>query len=236
MSQEEGWPSQLVVVRHAESMRNVAKKGATYFADEEARRLVKGIPDNKIELTERGVDQARLTGLGLYQDFGVFDYIYHSGYRRAEHTAELIRAPYTDSERARSRFYHDTYLRERHAGYTYDMTKEEADRYFPWLEDYWNTFGGFHACPPGGESIVGMVERAHSFLRMLHRERSGKKVCLVTHGEWMRALRYKAERWSDDDAVAWKPEDRPRNCAVLVYEPDEDGNLALKVRNKMYWS
>ena len=52
-------PALLVIVRHAESERNKIKKDQTYFADEEARKSIKGIPDNKISLTAEGIEQAK---------------------------------------------------------------------------------------------------------------------------------------------------------------------------------
>ena len=55
-------PSALVLVRHAESLRNKVKKGSTYFADDAARRMIRGIPDHKISLTKEGIRQARKTG------------------------------------------------------------------------------------------------------------------------------------------------------------------------------
>ena len=51
-------PALLVIVRHAESLRNRAKRNTTYFADDEARSTVKGIPDHKIDLTPEGWDHA----------------------------------------------------------------------------------------------------------------------------------------------------------------------------------
>lgn len=58
-------PALLVLVRHAESARNKAKQGTVYFADEEARRTVRGVPDHKIALTEEGMTQAEKTGIYL---------------------------------------------------------------------------------------------------------------------------------------------------------------------------
>jgi broad specificity phosphatase PhoE len=232
---KKGWPSQLVVVRHAESRRNVTKKGARYFANEEARSTVKGIPDHKVDLTELGVEQARRTGVALRERYGVFDYIYHSGYLRAERTADLILAAYTDEERARTKKVANTFIRERHTGYAYDMTVEEVERYFPWMEEYWATFGPFHGTPIGGESIISVVDRAYLFIGMVRRKHRGKKVCIVSHGHCIRCIRYKLERWTDDDAVAWKPGEEPENCSLLLYEPDELGKIVLKECNTVYW-
>jgi len=49
-----GRPVLLVLVRHAESERNVAKKGNRFFLDDEARKSVQGIPDHRTPLTDRG--------------------------------------------------------------------------------------------------------------------------------------------------------------------------------------
>jgi phosphohistidine phosphatase SixA len=77
-----------VLVRHAESERNVAKKGNRFFLDEEARKSVRGIADHQTPLTARGLLQASTTGIALRRDFGLFDYAYHSGYRRTRETLE----------------------------------------------------------------------------------------------------------------------------------------------------
>ncbi len=75
-------PQQLILIRHGESTRNEAKKGRTYFADEEARAKIRGIPDHKISLTENGIMQAKETGKYLAARFSAPDYVYHSGYER----------------------------------------------------------------------------------------------------------------------------------------------------------
>ena len=69
---------------------------------------------------------------------------------------------------------HHLFLRERDAGRTYEMTTAETDTAFPWLHDYWNTFGRFLARPPGGESLAEAAARMYLFLGMLFRDRSQK--------------------------------------------------------------
>ena len=85
-------PALLVLVRHGQSQRNIAKRRNRFFLDDEARRPTSGIPDHLIGLTELGHRQARETGVALHERFGAFDQIYHSGYRRAVETTELRRA------------------------------------------------------------------------------------------------------------------------------------------------
>src|SRR5688572_14828574 len=93
-------PALLVLVRHGESDRNVAKKGNVYFADDESRRAVRGVADHKIPLTAEGAQQAERTGQVLRERFGNFHYAYHSGYRRTIETTEGILRAFSADERA----------------------------------------------------------------------------------------------------------------------------------------
>ena len=43
------------------------------------------------------------------------------------------------------------------------------------------------ARPPGGESIAQVVERVHSFIDILIRDRAGERVLVITHGGTLRA-------------------------------------------------
>src|SRR5215207_1423576 len=179
-------PALLVIVRHAESARNQAKKGRTYFADDAARRVVRGTADQLIELTEDGHKQASQTGVAIRERFGAFDYVYTSGYARTEQTAAGILAAYSQEEREAMKVRMNIFIRERDPGFTYDMTEAEAEAAFPWLNEYWQTFGGFMARPPGGESLADVVARVHTFLSELFRDRAGQKVMIVTHAGTLR--------------------------------------------------
>src|SRR5215471_752248 len=106
-------PSRLVLVRHAESDRNVAKKGSVFFADDESRRAVKGVPDYAIPLTREGRRQAEITGTALRARFGAFDYVYHSGYRRTVETTEGILRAFSENERAAIEVRQNVFIRER---------------------------------------------------------------------------------------------------------------------------
>jgi broad specificity phosphatase PhoE len=55
-------PSLLVLVRHAESARNLAKKGNRFFLDDESRKAVQGVPDHHVPITDEGRRQAEVTG------------------------------------------------------------------------------------------------------------------------------------------------------------------------------
>jgi len=229
-------PSLLVIVRHAESARNHAKKGSVYFADDAARRVVRGTPDHLIALTDDGHKQAEQTGAAVRERFGTFDAVYHSGYTRTIQTAEGILAAYTAEERARMPVRTDLYIRERDAGYTYDMTTAEAEQAFPWLNEYWRTFGGFFARPPGGESLADVVTRVNTFLEAVERAHAGEKVLVVTHGGTIRCLRFALDRWDYERALGWPDGQEPANCGVTTYRPDSGDALALVDYNQVYWT
>jgi len=229
-------PLQLVIARHGESHRNRAKKGNTYFADEEARRMVKGIPDHLIPLTKAGIAQAQKTGLYLRERFGVPDYAYHSGYARTLETLKGILSAFPADEQSQIRVRMNQFIRERDPGYTYDMTVEEAEAAFPWLPEHWSTFGGFFARPPGGESLSDVSQRVYTFLNTLFRDRAGKKVWVVSHGGTLRAFRFILEHWDYEQALKWPDGQSPENCGITVYNFDDDAQrLVLQEYNTVCW-
>jgi broad specificity phosphatase PhoE len=93
------------------------------------------------------------------------------------------------------------------------MTEAEAEAAFPWLEEYWRTFGGFMARPPGGESLADVVGRVHMFLDVLFRDRIGQKVLVVTHGGTIRCFRFALERWHYSQARSGRPGRHPPTAA-----------------------
>jgi 2,3-bisphosphoglycerate-dependent phosphoglycerate mutase len=229
-------PALLVLVRHAESWRNRAKGGQVFFTDENARKEVIGIPDYKITLTDMGFVQGDQTGVGIRSEFGVFDYVYHSGYERTKQTTDRILSAYSEEERARMKLRMNAFIRERDPGYTYEMTREEAKKAFPYLQTHWQEFGGFFSQPPGGESLAQVVQRVYLFLNMLFRDRVGQKVMVVTHGGTLRCFRFLLERWDYDQALKWPEGQAPLNCGVTVYRYNEpEDRLLLEAYNRVYY-
>lgn len=127
------------------------------------------------------------------------------------------RGLYPTEERARIRVRHNLFLREREVGYTFDMTTDEANAAFPWLQEYWETFGRFFARPPGAESLADVAQRVYMFLGMLFRERANQQVLVVCHGGTMRMFRFLLERWTYDEVVRRWDVDAIPNCGRVSY-------------------
>jgi len=229
-------PSLLVLIRHGKSLRNELKAGMTYYRSDEVRESAKGIPDHEIPLVDEGWRQARETGVGMKQRFGAPDYFYHSGYRRTRETTEGILEAYTEEERRIIRVRTNLFLRERDSGFAYDMTEKEARLAFPWLKEYWETFGGFMARPPGGESLADVVQRCYLMINTLFRDRRGQKVFLATHGGTIRCLRYILERQTIEQATQKDPLGNPKNCGLTVYRYSKDEERLVPINyNTVLW-
>lgn len=229
-------PALLVLVRHAESIRNVAKGGGLFFPDDAQRAGVRGLADHATPLTERGHAQARLTGRGLRETYGAFDCLYHSGYARTVQTADEILAAYPPDERRGIVVRDDLFIRERDTGHTYDMTTAEARTAFPWLQEYWDTYGSLFARPPGGESIADVAQRVHLFLDILARDHAGQRILVVTHGGTIRAFRFLLERWTYEEAAARFRDDAISNCGITTYRSSAGGTLELAEPCPTFWT
>jgi broad specificity phosphatase PhoE len=229
-------PALLVLVRHGQSLRNIAKKRNRFFLDDEARKPIRGIPDHLIGITETGRRQALETGVALRDRFGPFDQIYHSGYRRTIETTDAILEAYPPEVRTSMRVRHHLFIRERDQGHAYDMTDAEAAGAFPWLQDYWTMFGPFFARPPGGESLAQVCERVYAFLQKLGRTMGGKRVLIVSHAGTMWCFRYVLERWTYEEAEHRFQTESIPNCSVTWYEPEPPSRLALRGTGVTYWT
>lgn len=185
--------ARLLLVRHGES---------------EGNRLRQFSRDNHIDLTERGVAQAREAGVAIGTRFDLRR-IVASPYHRSQRTARLIAAEMChegpiETEHA---------LREREigalAGAPYSAMRAHpdyvADRFWEWR-------------PPGGESLQDVVGRAGPVLDTLVRGEGD--VLVVSHGGVMLALRAHVEgRWAHPRVSG--------NCEILIVSAGADGRLRV---------
>ena len=206
-------PIDLILVRHGQSEQNhilhEARRGDNSLDD-----LYRATPPSKFRLTDRGREQAKVTGDWLRdQGLGRFDRRYVSDYVRAKETAAYLALDGPN-------WYVEHGLREREWGELDGMSWEEREDYFQ--KRSWPTSTDpFYWVPPNGESIAQMSMRVKSLLDTMHRECDDMQVIVVCHGEVMWAFRYLLERMSSQRWMQLESSDEAgvkiNNCQVLHY-------------------
>jgi len=214
-----GWPKLLVLVRHAESEGNV-------LSVEDRPKLDKGA--QLYELTARGHEQAKITGVYVQREFGPFDVRYTSYYTRARQTMQYL-VP------AGTKWYEDPRLGEAQRGIWHALTHAEIDQYYPVERIRKKREGVYHYRPPGGENWPDVELRIHSFLGTLARDCAEKSVLIVVHGHWHILFEKLIHHFSAEEAVKRyesRVEDSStgfnghmENASVAVYRGD-NGSLA----------
>ena len=162
--------SDLVLIRHGESIRNISECKGSFYQNDADRETVGVLQDRLIPLTEKGRQQAIAAGLGLKDNFGIPDTVIHSGFMRTQQTAKGILQAYSKDEFARIEIEENHLIRERNPGCLMNWTEAEVNERLPWWNDYWRTADKFSVVPFGGESIAAMIEgRLMFFMKSLEK-------------------------------------------------------------------
>ena len=225
---QQKWPSQLIIVRHGESERNVAKdiaksKGAHSYGS--------SLRDMDTPLTKEGNRQARSTGEHLAIEYK-FDAIFTSPYLRTLGTAQQIirqmktKPPLKGEER----------IREIEFGILDGLTTDGMKVKYPEESARRKREGKYWYRPPGGESRPDVALRVHSFLGTLTRDYREKSVLVVCHSVVVLVFRRLLERWGEKEYMKIDAEDDVLNCAVTAYRYDRERNkLVLVAYNKTFY-
>ncbi|MDE8193887.1 2,3-diphosphoglycerate-dependent phosphoglycerate mutase [Erysipelothrix rhusiopathiae] len=223
----------LVVVRHGESEWN-EKNLFTGWAD--------------VELSEKGVEEAKLGGRMLEEEGYDFDIVYTSYLKRAIHTMDNI---LNEMERTWLPIVKDWRLNERHYGALQGLDKAETaakygeDQVLIWrrsfdvkppeldptderaprnMEAYRNVED--KDILPLHESLKETIERAVPYFEETIKPQmlDGKRVLIVAHGNSLRSLVKYFDNMTDDEIMKVNiPTGVP-----LVYEFDNDFNVVNK--------
>jgi broad specificity phosphatase PhoE len=215
-------PAELVLVRHGESVGNLA--------DAEARekglgRLRLDTRDADTPLSENGVRQAEAVGrhLATLPEHERPEVVLGSPYVRAAATAEhALRAL-----GGAVRLVRDERLRERDLGAFDGMTGQGIREAFPEEAERRATMGKFYYRPPGGESWTDVALRVRSVLTDLRHEHDGRRVWVFSHQAVIMSFRYLIEELSEQDLLRIDGETPMGNCAITRYQRGGDGALRL---------
>lgn len=222
-------PENLIVVRHGESIGNLAKRKSEQGDNSLIKRL-HGTHTAHWTLTEKGCYQAVETGDFINQYFFhdqkiIFDRMYVSSYARAMQTAAHLNLIH-------SNWIVDTRITERDWGELDRMTEDER------LEKFGEVMAmrevdPFFWSPPNGESMNDVTIRNRDFIDSLHRAQKNN-VIAVCHGEIVKNLRmiffgYTPSEYAEME-FSKDPKRRIHNCQIDHYTRRNPETLELSDR------
>lgn len=218
------WPATLTLVRHGESLGNVANERA--YA-EKAEHLDLAVNDPSVELSDLGVRQAEALGkrLGDLPAAKQPTAIVVSTYVRAQQTADHVLATAGLEHLPRVT---DERLRDREQGVLDRLTWYGVRRRYPEEAERRAYLGKFWYRPPGGESWADVALRIRHALRDIRDDFADERVLVVSHDVPILMVRYVLESLTPQEAVALSGQ--VVNCGMTTYE--SNGNeLELVVYN-----
>jgi 2,3-bisphosphoglycerate-dependent phosphoglycerate mutase len=198
----------LVLVRHGESEWNL-------------KNLFTGWKD--VDLTQKGIAEARTAGRKLKAQGLSFDVAFTSVLIRAKRSLDLI---LEEMGQTRIPVFRDKALNERDYGDLSGLNKDDArakwgaEQVHIWRRSY-------DVAPPGGESLKDTTARVLPYYiqEILPAVLRGNRVLVAAHGNSLRALVMVLERLSTDDIL-----NREIGTGVpLIYRLNADSTVAEKV-------
>lgn len=219
-------PDDLVLVRHGESVGNVAAHAERAGDLSKYTKEYSSTPGHRWPITATGIAQVGCTGAWLGTEFvredgTLFDQHYASPFTRSRQTAGHLGLMHQRVPPVSPQWRVNRALRERDWGDVGSISRTEfRSRPEYALSARHQSSNPLYWTPPGGESIAWVAEnRVRNVLDTLHREAAGAQVIAVTHGEMMMAFRLVLERLSDTDfeAMVADRSQRPSNGGVLHY-------------------
>ncbi|HEY4441495.1 MAG TPA: histidine phosphatase family protein [Candidatus Elarobacter sp.] len=214
---EIGWPSELLIVRHAESAGNVAReeallRGEPVIVIEQAR-------DCDVPLSALGLRQAAALGRWAARNIEPVDAVLSSPYERATETARIALdaagwggVPVQIDER----------LREKEFGALDRLTHVGIAQKYPEEVELRRALGKFYYRAPGGESWTDVILRVRSAVETMLREHANRRVAIVTHQVVVLCLRYVIERMTEPELLAVDRAGDVANCGVTLYRTAGD--------------
>ena len=214
MEHELRMPQDLYIVRHGQSIGNLARKKYVETNDESVFLEIFSQHESKYKLTALGIKQGKLAGKWFLNNGIIFfDRMLVSSNDRALETASYLGLP-------EPAWMIDTNLREREDGLFNIIPPTKRDSDYADQQKFHDS-EPFLFRPPQGENMADVCQRIKIVLDTLARECSGKRVIIVCHGHVIRAFRIVLERMSlrKSNEFLLTKEDWGRipNCSILHY-------------------
>ena len=198
----------LVLVRHGQSDWNL-------------KNLFTGWRD--VDLTEKGVAEAREAGRKLKAQGIKFDVAFTSALKRAQRTLDLM---LTELGQTTIPIFKDQALNERDYGDLVGLNKDEARK--KWGEEQVHIWRrSYDVAPPGGESLKDTLARALPYYvtDILPRVLRGERVLVAAHGNSLRALVMVLDKHTPDSITKLNLD----TGVPMIYRLNTDSTVASKL-------
>jgi 2,3-bisphosphoglycerate-dependent phosphoglycerate mutase len=198
----------LVLVRHGQSDWNL-------------KNLFTGWRD--IDLTEKGVAEAREAGRKLKAQGIKFDVAFTSALKRAQRTLDLMLA---ELDQTKIPVFKDQALNERDYGDLVGLNKDDARK--KWGEEQVHIWRrSYDVAPPGGESLRDTAARVLPYYirEILPRVLRGERVLVSAHGNSLRALVMVLDKHTPDSITKLNLD----TGIPMIYRLNADSTVASKL-------
>jgi len=198
----------LVLVRHGQSDWNL-------------KNLFTGWRD--IDLTEKGVAEAREAGRKLKAQGIKFDVAFTSALKRAQRTLDLM---LTELGQTAIPVFRDQALNERDYGDLVGLNKDDARK--KWGEEQVHLWRrSYDVAPPGGESLRDTAARVlpYYITEILPRVLRGDRVLVAAHGNSLRALVMVLDKHTPETITQLNLE----TGVPMIYRLNADSTVASKL-------
>ena len=197
----------LVLVRHGQSEWNL-------------KNLFTGWRD--VELTEKGIAEARAAGQKLKAQGVTFDAAYTSDLKRAQNTLALIQE---EMSLTNIPVIKNLALNERDYGDLSGLNKDDARK--KWGEEQVHIWRrSYDIAPPGGESLKDTLARTLPYYvtEILPRVLRGERFLVAAHGNSLRALIMVLEKLSPEGILKREI----ATGAPIIYKLNADSSVSEK--------
>jgi 2,3-bisphosphoglycerate-dependent phosphoglycerate mutase len=198
----------LVLVRHGQSDWNL-------------KNLFTGWRD--VDLTEKGVAEAREAGRKLKAQGIKFDVAFTSALKRAQRTLDLM---LTELGQTTIPIFKNQALNERDYGDLVGLNKDDARK--KWGEEQVHVWRrSYDVAPPGGESLKDTLARALPYYvtDILPRVLRGERVLVAAHGNSLRALVMVLDKHTPESITKLNLD----TGVPMVYRLNADSTVASKL-------
>jgi 2,3-bisphosphoglycerate-dependent phosphoglycerate mutase len=198
----------LVLVRHGQSDWNL-------------KNLFTGWRD--VDLTEKGIAEAREAGRKLKAQGIKFDVAFTSVLKRAQRTLDLM---LTELGQTSIPVFKNQALNERDYGELVGLNKDDARK--KWGEEQVHIWRrSYDVAPPGGESLKDTLARTLPFYitEILPRVMRGEHVLVAAHGNSLRALVMVLDKHTPDSITKLNLE----TGVPMIYRLNADSTVASKL-------